>query len=362
MLPMSDLSISGIGLVSPLGTDVADTWRRVQAGERPPISQLRYGTSKRTFSVHTVPREFIRAYERHPRLRRSSEISHFATIAGMNAHQDAGLSEKTENVGVVFAISSGGVRYTTRFFQDVISTGAATASPLLFPETVFNAPASHLAALLGIDGLSYTLVGDSTIGLSALSFGADLLATGQLDHCLVVATEEVDWILCEAFRLSRYFTQAEATRPFGGPHRRGTVFSEGAAAVVLSREGSVKLAAIHPGVPFFKKKAAETALRTVLEELDMRPEIVFSNANGTTMDDAEKAALDAVWPQIPTIAGKVSLGESVGAGALQQLVLAVQALREGQFQSAGISAIGYNTLASGAILQKTPASLPLGSP
>lgn len=348
----SNLAISGIGLVSPFGTDVADTWRRVQIGERPPIGQLRHGTSPRTFNVHTVPREVIRTYEKHPRLRRSSEISHFAAIAGMNALYDAGLSEKSENIGVVFAISSGGVRYTTRFFQDVVKTGASTASPLLFPETVFNAPASHLAALLGIDGLSYTLVGDSMIGLSALSFGADLLATGQVDHCIVVATEEADWILCEAFRRSRYFTQALETRPFGAADRRGTVFSEGAGAVVLSREGSVKLTKIHPGVPFFRKKQVEASLCTVLKELGTTPEVIFSNANGTWMDDAEKAALDAVWPEVPIVAAKASLGESVGAGALQQVVLAVQAVREGRFHTAGISAIGYNTLAAGAILEK----------
>ncbi|MEO7931781.1 MAG: beta-ketoacyl synthase N-terminal-like domain-containing protein [Chthoniobacterales bacterium] len=347
-----NVAISGIGLVSPFGTDVAETWRRISAGERAPLSELTSSLSSRTFPYLAVPRESVREYERHPRLRRSSEISHYAAIAGMKALQDAGIDPKTSRIGVVFGISSGGVRYTTRFYHDVITTGASTASPLLFPETVYNAPASHLAALLGLDGMTYTLVGDSMIGLSALSFGADLVATGQLDHCVVVASEEAEWILCEAFRRSRFFTIAAETKPFGGPGNRGTVFSEGAAAVVLSQSGSIEIAAVHRGIPYFKNTAAETALRTVLSDLGDTPEVVLTGANGTRLDDAEASALQAVWPGAKMIAGKAALGESVGAGALQQTVLAAQLLRENVCQRAGISAIGYNTLAAGAILQK----------
>src|SRR3712207_7831863 len=42
------------------------------------------------------------------------------------------------------AVSNGGVIYTKRFYHEVVESGAEAASPLLFPETVFNAPASHL--------------------------------------------------------------------------------------------------------------------------------------------------------------------------------------------------------------------------
>jgi 3-oxoacyl-(acyl-carrier-protein) synthase len=353
---MSDetmVAISGLGMVSPFGVDLEETWKKMAAGERAPLSQLTSSLSKRSFPYLAVPREAVRDYERHPRLRRSSEISHYAAIAGMNALRDAGLEETSDpsRIGVVFAISSGGVRYTTRFYHDIISTGAGTASPLLFPETVYNAPASHLAALLKLDGMSYTLVGDSMVGLSALSFGADLVATGQLEHCVVVASEEAEWILCEAFRRSRFFTGGDETRPFGGPGNRGTVFSEGAAAVVLSRSGNVKISKIHRGRPFFQSSEAGPALRAVLSDLGAAPEVVVSGANGTRLDDAELAALDSVWPTAQKLTPKSALGESVGAGALQQVVLGAHLVQRGDFQRAGISAIGYNTLAAGAVLE-----------
>src|SRR3954449_871927 len=113
----------------------------------------------------------------------------------MNAFDDAGVKldpEAAERTAIVFAISNGGVVYTKRFYHDVVEAGAQAASPLLFPETVFNAPASHLAAILGITGASYTLVGDGAVGVLALQMAEQLLQTPALDRCLVVGAEEGD--------------------------------------------------------------------------------------------------------------------------------------------------------------------------
>ena len=65
--------------------------------------------------------------------------------------------------------------YTKRFYRDVVETGAQSASPLLFPETVFNAPASHLAAILGVTGTTYTVVGDGAVGLLAIKMAEDVM-------------------------------------------------------------------------------------------------------------------------------------------------------------------------------------------
>src|SRR5204863_1882383 len=108
--------------------------------------------------------------------------------------------EIAARTAVVFAISDGGVLYTRKFYEQIVKQGANAASPLLFPETVYNAPASHLAALLGIDGASYTLVGDNSVGLAALKFAEQLLDLGDLDRVIVVGAEEIDWVICEAYR------------------------------------------------------------------------------------------------------------------------------------------------------------------
>ncbi len=63
--------------------------------------------------------------------------------------------------------------YSRRFYEEVLRD-PATASPLIFPETVFNAPASHLAAFLGTTAINYTLVGDEGTFLAGTRAGREL--------------------------------------------------------------------------------------------------------------------------------------------------------------------------------------------
>src|SRR5207342_1717597 len=140
----------------------------------------------------------------------------------LQALESAGLkleSQNAERIALIFAISNGGVVYTKRFYHEIVESGAQSASPLLFPETVFNAPASHLAAILGITGASYTLVGDGAVGVLALRMAEDLMASSELDRCLVIGAEEADWLLCDAYRKWRLLRAAPPIESFAIPPR-----------------------------------------------------------------------------------------------------------------------------------------------
>ena len=195
----------------------------------------------------------------HPRLRRSSAISRFAVAAGLAALEDARLKLDRGN-GSAHRVDLRGFQRRSHLHEDdsideIVESGAQAASPLLFPETVFNAPASHLAAILGITGASYTLVGDGAVGILALKMAEDLMENETLDHCLVVGAEETDWLLCDAYRKWRLLRSAPPIEPFKQPPR-GTILSEGAGAVLLSRNGSVQLEKIVAGTNFRKQSEA----------------------------------------------------------------------------------------------------------
>src|SRR4029079_15259432 len=121
------------------------------------------------------------------RLRRSSPISHFVVGAALEAlGTDApAVSAGPLRLGIVLWGMSGCVNYSRRFYDEVLKD-PATAIPLVFPETVFNAPASHLAALLGTTAVNYTLVGDPGTFLQGLALAADWLSAKRVDGCLVV--------------------------------------------------------------------------------------------------------------------------------------------------------------------------------
>ena len=168
------------------------------------------------------------------------------------------------------------------------------------------------------------------MGLAALHFAGQLLATSDVEQVVVVGAEECDWILCAAYaewRLAR------------------TPLAEGAAALVLRREGRWRVQT-HPGVPFFRRGEAAAALTSVLADFaGAKVERTIASANGTFIDYAEAAALAAHFPNVPVLAPKKSFGESPGAGALMQTVAAAMT-----GEHALVTVVGFNQQAGAALI------------
>ncbi len=323
------LRIAGMGWVTPLGSDLTGVWQRLLNGETASVQSISNPLG-RPYPVFRVPPEATVQAPAHPRLRRSSAISRFAVVAGLAALEDANLkldAETAARTGLILAVSNGGVIYTKRFYAEIVESGAQAASPLLFPETVFNAPASHLAAILGIVGASYTLVGDGAVGILALKMAEDLMAGETLDRCLVVGAEEADWLLCDAYRNWRLLRSAPPIKPFEQPPR-GTILSEGAGAILLSRNGSIQLERVAAGTNFRKQSEAGDSVEKIFTELCKRGiDLVVTSANGTFIDAAEHAAVLRNCPSAKVLAMKGALGESVGASSLWQTICGAQCLR-----------------------------------
>jgi 3-oxoacyl-(acyl-carrier-protein) synthase len=326
------LAIAGIGWVTPLGTGIGSVWERLLNGEEASATTISEDFADGVYSVFRVPESAMKSVA-HPRLRRASAISRFAAAAGLQALESAGLkldAQAAERIALIFAISNGGVVYTKRFYREILSTGAHTASPLLFPETVFNAPASHVAAILGVTGATYTLVGDGAVGIAAINMANELMKNEALDHCLIVGTEEIDWVLCDAYRRWRLLRAEPPIEPYHNQNR-GMILSEGAGAILLARDGLVSIECAHPGGYFFKRTEAEKILKSILRDLRQTDiDFVISSGNGTFIDRAESRALEEFIPNALVYTAKPALGESVGAAGLWQVIVATQALRSAE--------------------------------
>src|SRR5437879_676451 len=202
-----NLRIAGMGWATPLGRGIDPVWDRLIRGDEATAQPISDPIADKTYCAFRIPTEALKDLPSHPRLRRASAISRFAAAAGLDAIAQARSTRLCQGNGeidmqrmaLVFAVSNGGVIYTKRFYHNVVESGAQSASPLLFPETVFNAPASHFAAIFGITGTSYTLVGDGAVGVLAVKMASDLLENEAFDFCLVVGAEEADWLLCDAY-------------------------------------------------------------------------------------------------------------------------------------------------------------------
>jgi 3-oxoacyl-(acyl-carrier-protein) synthase len=337
------LAIAGMGWITPLGNGVDPVWKQLLQGYEATTARISEEFCDRSYRAFRVPESVVAGLAPHPRLRRASLISRFAAAAGLEALQAAGMkldAQTAERTALVFAISNGGVIYTKRFYRDIVQTGAQSASPLLFPETVFNAPASHLAAILGITGTTYTLVGDGAVGLLAIKMADDLMANDTLDYCLVVGAEEADWLLCDAYRRWRLLRLTPPIKPFS-EEKRGMILSEGAGAILLARlpchsaagagNGPVIIERAHPGVSYRRQIEAEQVVEGILRDLGQTEiDFVISSANGTFIDQAESEALRRTIPDAFVYTAKPALGESVGAAGLWQVIVGTQALRTGE--------------------------------
>ncbi len=146
-----------------------------------------------------VPNPAVRPeFLAHPRLRRASPITHYVVAAALEATATLRANPDPKcRLGLVVCLQSGCVNYSCRFFDEMLKD-PATASPLLFPETVYAAPASHVAAVLENVSLAEHAGGRSGRLSAGSGPGAQWLEENRVDACLVIGAEETNWILADA--------------------------------------------------------------------------------------------------------------------------------------------------------------------
>ena len=333
---MSRVFVRGWGAVSPAGSGAAPLVQALEAGVCLPTNELVRPGWERTLRVRGVPKPMARpAFLAHPRLRRSSPVAHYALAAAIEALGDdaARVAAGAIRLGVVFCVMSGCVQYSRRFFDEVLRD-PSTASPLVFPETVFNAPASHLSAFFGSSSENYTVVGDATAFVHGLEIAAHWLGEGRVDGCLVVAAEELDWLTADAFRhFSRSVTCAEGA---------GALYLAGAPADTIS----VELDAVTDGVPLTGRMPVGDAIRLSAAGLSAAgdDELLVDGLRGAArLDQAEMAA----WRDWhgARVSPKKILGEALTASAAWQCVAACESIASGKHSCARVSVVGPNAQA-----------------
>jgi len=326
---VSRIFVNGIGAVTPAGWGVSPMRDALAKGDPLPVTGLPRPGSNLPHRVRGVPPPPSRpGFLGHARLRRTSPITQYAVAAALESLGSA-AGQPGGGTGIVFCALTGCVNYSRRFYDETLKD-PATASPLVFPETVFNAPASHLAALLGTTAVNYTLVGDPGVFLQGLALAADWLVTGRVDRCLIIGAEEPDWLTSEAYRL---FAPT-------------IVLSAGAGAVCVSRERppiGVALECITEPRVFFDRTTRLKAAREMRGDLHGRgsDQLLCDGLQGiASIDFAEREAWSD-WGGC-RLSPKAILGEGLAAASAWQCVAAIDALHQNAHAAATVSVVGCN--------------------
>ncbi len=320
--------VGGFGAVSPAGWSAAALVRSL-GGDTLPTVEIPSPDRDGLVRVRPVPPPAPRPAELgHPRLRRASPIAQFCVAAAFEAlRHRVSPSVPSPSLGVVCSVMSGSVVYSRRFYEEVLND-PPTASPLLFPETVFNAPASHVSAIGASSGPNYTLVGDAGMFLQSLALAADWIRDRIAGTVLVVGTEESDW------------TSAGALTRF---HRRA-VPSEGAGAILLSADptdAKAELVAVGRPRTLLSRASRLEAAREVDQELrSWRPT--------AKRFDAWSGEIPAEEMIRGTDVARV-LGDGLAAVGAWACVAACSSIASGGVESAGVRVVGANQQVIGAL-------------
>jgi len=327
-----------------------------------PVQALERPGGQQPLRARLVPSPAARpAFFTHPRLRRTSAITQYSAAAATEALANVPL-EGNVRLGLVVALQTGCVHYCCRFYDEALRD-PATASPLLFPETVFAAPASHVATLLQKVTLTYTLVGDPSAFLQALALGAQWLLENRVDAVLVLGAEETHWILADALWhleresvftggagalcLSRTFQpgrDASPRRPSGSASGR---LGEASLPPSLSAH-RVQLAAITDPFTYSARLNRAQAARAMRRQLGgANSDLLCDGLGGGRRANAPEAAAWGNWTG-PRLSVKRVLGEGLMAAAAWQCVAACDAVAGGRFPAANVSLVGGNQQAIGA--------------
>ena len=343
---MSRIFVAGVGAVSPAGWNVAALSGALAKGEPLPIEAIARPGREKSFQARPVPDPATRpAFLAHPRLRRTSPITHYAAAAALEAV--AGLRANQQGrfrLGLVVCLQSGCVNYSCRFFDEMLKD-PATASPLLFPETVFAAPASHLATLLEDVSLAYTLVGDPASFLQGVTLGAQWLAEKRVDACLIVGAEETNWIIADALW--------HLDRP--------AVIASGGGALCLCSDPEmsmgVELMAITDPQTYSVRNSRWQAAQAMRGQLGKSSpgELLCDGLGASPRTDAAELAAWRDWTG-PRVSPKRILGEGLMAAAAWQCVAVCDAVASRRFTAANVSLVGSNQQAIGARFARADSS------
>ena len=325
---MTDVAVTGIGVVSPFGHGVEPFWRGLVAGTCGLRPIRRFEVPRGVALGGEVPPLEPRELVTTAIGRRIDWVSLMLLAACRLALADAGLAAlEPARTGLGLGSAWGNLQETGAFLDRLFTRGGG--NPLLFPNLVFNAPLSYASIELGITGPTAMLSAGEASGEAALAWGAEQVAEGAVDVCLAGGADELGAVLHQVLREGRLLARA-APRPLD-PAADGACPGEGAAVLVLepltrARARGARIHARLVAVPGFTVPApvhgwardpvplAEGLARTVSDA-----DVVFAAASGRPeLDALEAAALARALGgrRVTVTAVRGALGDFGAAGAL----------------------------------------------
>jgi 3-oxoacyl-[acyl-carrier-protein] synthase II len=354
--------ITGVGMLTALGNDVASTWQALCQGQSGVGSITSYDSAP--FRVHfaaEVQNFDPQHYMDYKEARRNEPYTHFAIAAAKQALEQAQLvvtAENAEEIGVCIGGCLGGLTVFYNTYATLVERGPARISPYSIHLMIANTAPAVVSIITGAQGPNFALAAAHATGSNTIGEGWEIIRRGDAKAMIVGGSEKgVVPMAMAAFdnmgALSRNNDDPQgACRPFDA-HRDGFVMGEGAGVLILeelefarARNAPILAEVVGYGTatdayhvtrPQPEGRGLTRAIQSALRKAALRPdEVDYINAHGTSTpcnDRIETRAIKTSFGDharnLLISATKSMLGHTLGAAGAIGTIVSVLTIRDG---------------------------------
>ncbi|WP_227368386.1 beta-ketoacyl-ACP synthase II [Halomonas sp. M20] len=360
-MPRRRVVVTGLGLVTPVGNTVKESWTNILSGRSGIASIENFDTSGFNTRFGGSIKDFdIDPYLNPKDARKMDLFIQYGIAAGGQAIADAGLECSEHNahrIGVAIGSGIGGLPMIEHNHNALHKGGARRISPFFVPGSIINMIAGNLAIQHGFQGPNIAITTACTSGTHNIGYGARTIAYGDADAMICGGSEMATTPLgLGGFSAARALSTRndapeEASRPWDRD-RDGFVLSDGAGVLVLEeyehakKRGAPIYAEIkgfgmsddahHMTAPPENGRGAAMAMRNAIRDAAIDPsQIGYINAHGTstqTGDLAESRAIEEVMgsaaSSVAVSSTKSMIGHLLGAAGAVEAIFSILALRD----------------------------------
>lgn len=349
--------ITGLGVVSALGTGLDKFWQNVVAGENGIGEITQFDASQFSTRIAAEVKDFqAEEYMDRKEARRRDRYIQFASACAKMAWQDANLNEgqyDPQRSGVIISSGIGGIATFESNNFTYFQKGPGRISPFFIPMMISNMASGVVSIELGVKGVNYAVTSACASSAHAIGTATDMIRLGRADLMVTGGSEAAITPMavggfCSMHALStRNDDPSHACRPFD-KERDGFVMGEGAAVLILeslahAKARGAKIYAVlagygatadahHITAPDPEGRGAMNAMRFAIQDAGLSLEdIDYINAHGTSTplgDPAEVKAIKGVFGEraykLAVSSTKSMLGHTLGAtGAIEAVISAL---------------------------------------
>ena len=353
--------VTGMGMISPVGMNVKDSWENILAGKGGigPIEHfdvsdytVRFGGTIKNFA----PGDLISTKD----AKKMDVFIQYGIAAAAEAIEDSGLEvtdENAERIGVSIGSGIGGIGIIEKNHEIILEKGPRRVSPFLIPASIINMISGHVSIRYGLKGPNIALVTACATATHGIGDASRIIEYGDADVMIAGGAERASTPSSMAgFAAARALSTrnddpATASRPWD-VDRDGFVLSDGAGVVVLEeyehakKRGATIYAEItgygmsgdayHMTSPSEGGDGAKRCMQYALRNAGTNPEeIDYINAHGTSTPAGDKAEIYAVKGAFGDHANKLAMsstksmtGHLLGAAGGIEAIFTALAIRD----------------------------------